>query len=770
MSLRKTPDGDSLFNHQHIINMKLHIPCGLLAAISACIIGAGNAHALTVLGSATFNTDQDFSIGNLTYVASTGVITGGDTSDFTFVLNNTALSANTSESVHVIYVTDSQPCKWGFNATADDLVGNWNGNNWTINTKVTQETLAPYADSNGKITLKATIDTTGTYLYAPATGGGNDVSLYSESGLKSTNGTGGLTLTVNKNFIDSLTFYVADNAGNNNIKVKNASHTWSHKYATVARVSNGTVSYGGNSVNATLATTGRLEVTGGASGNSADVSNHGGDLVVGDAGQLFLQTYGTGAIVLGNNIILGTSTHAENNSRGALRFGNDGGTITLNGNITLVENSTMGGEDNANAQDVDINGTVSGNYDLSLVKGHKLHFNEAINIHSLIISGGSEVAINKGVSTSGGLTVKGGTDDNNASAVTITGNMTIGGNLTGGYNGTGEGSQKNSINIGAGTHSIHNLDASNGNHFAGAFNLLKGANATVNGTIWLSQSAEITVAQGGSLTKGKIAISGKDATASASITNTTTTDTYGLDNSGITISHAAVTLTTNDAAATDLKNKLTDVALTHVGTGTLNVWGGNGNTANANTLTAISTGSALNILKATEAAIASVTLGDNATVGIYTGNAASGAMGTLTATSLAAGNGASVAGSLTLNGGDNALLSLGSALAIQGALALNGQMALDGGVLLSGQADGTANKIALFTGVTDFSVNGADYTGAVAAQQVFSNLADTETTKFTVSYEDGTVYLAAEENVPEPATATLSLLALAGLAARRRRK
>lgn len=789
MSLRKAPDGDSLFNHQHIINMKLHLPSGLLAAISACLIGTGSAHALIVWDStdtATFNTDQDYSIGHLSYVASTGIITGGDTSDFTFVLNNTALSGNTSDKVNVIYVTDSQSHKWGFNATNDDLIGNWNGSDWTSTdttklslSNITQETLATYADSDGKITLKATIDTTGTYLYAPATDGGNDVALYRASGLMSSTGTGGLTLTANKDFIDSVTIgYTVDNGGTSNVTVANASGNWSQQYATVARVSNGTVSYGGNSVNATLATTGRLEVTGGASGTSTDVSSHGGDLVVGGAGQLFLQTYGTGAIELDNDIILGSSSHGENSSRGALRFGNDGGTITLNGNITLVENSTMGGEDNANAQNVAINGTVSGSHDLSIVKGHKIHFNGAINnIHSLTISGGSEVTINNSVTTTGGLTVKGGTDDN-ASTVTINGNMTIGGNLTGGYNGTGQGSQKNIINIGAGTHSIQNLDASNNHHFAGKFHILDRANATVTNKIWLGRDAEITVAQGGSLAKGKIAISGKEAAANASITNSGA-DEYTLDKTGFTISHAAVTLTTNDAAATELKNKLTDVALTHAGTGTLNVWGGDGTSGNANTLTAITTGSALNILNATEAAIASVTLNDNASVGIYTGNAASGDMGTLTATSLTAGNSASVAGSLTLNGGDNALLSLGSALAIQGALNLdttNGLIGLDGEAL-SGLSSGRIN---LFEGVTGFSVGGTAYSGEIDASTVFSgamfntqllrNTAGGDTPAYVIGYEGGTVYLKATENVPEPATATLSLLALAGLAARRRRK
>lgn len=853
MSMRKTPDGGSLFNHQHIITMKLHLPSGLLAALSACIIGAGNAHALSVWAAEhTITTSSSTtSYGPITYNPATGKITGVYTGDFSFVLNNTALKANTTDRTAVIYVTDNKNNNWGFNATSDgvassdgvvykdDLVGRWNGANWTTDTKVTQNTLAPHEDSNGKITLKATIDTSGTFLYAP----GDTRPEYNMSGLKATTGNGILTLTINKDLIDSVTIHEADNASQViNVGVTNSSHTWSHEYATVARVaSNGTVSYGDTAVDATLVTNARLEVTGGDNGNHTNVSAKGGDLVVGGTGQLFLQTSGTGAIKLTKNIILGSTTRPEANQDAglqnvSLRFGNDGGTVTLGKTktddtdtintentdtiITLVEDAIICGA-TSNAQEVHIYGAVSGNHNLTISQGEKLNFDGGFkNIGSVTINGGSDVTINNGVTTTGNFTVKGGTDSNdpnvasNVSTVTIIGDTNIGGNLSGGYNGTGQGSQKNIINIGAGTHSINVLDASNGNHFTGTFNILEGANVTVVNTnrgmesIWLNKyenAGQITVAKGGSLTSrtklnsdSTITIEGKggndeqassraaDASTGATtaiITNHGTSDAYSIGNATVTIQNAAVTLTTNETTASDLKNKLTNVDLIHSGTGVLNVFGGNGGASdnNANTLTSLQTGSTLNILKATEAStsIASVTLNNNATVGIYTGGAASGDMGTLTTTSLEAGSGTSVAGSLTLNGGENSLLSLGSAVGISGALEFGTTGGLIGlaGDVLSGLS--SSNRVNLFTGVTGFTVGGAAYTGEIDAGTIFNSpLFETQllsntagASAYKVGFDGGNVYLEKmTENVPEPATATLGLLALAGLAARRRRK
>ncbi|MEE1265457.1 MAG: PEP-CTERM sorting domain-containing protein, partial [Akkermansia sp.] len=56
------------------------------------------------------------------------------------------------------------------------------------------------------------------------------------------------------------------------------------------------------------------------------------------------------------------------------------------------------------------------------------------------------------------------------------------------------------------------------------------------------------------------------------------------------------------------------------------------------------------------------------------------------------------------------------------------------------------------------------------AANYFTGAGINETTQLVYDQEGGTVYLQGVVTIPEPATATLGLLALAGLCARRRRK
>ena len=59
--------------------------------------------------------------------------------------------------------------------------------------------------------------------------------------------------------------------------------------------------------------------------------------------------------------------------------------------------------------------------------------------------------------------------------------------------------------------------------------------------------------------------------------------------------------------------------------------------------------------------------------------------------------------------------------------------------------------------------------GQVAAADYFSNLSGNSGLVLSYNSTDGSVSITNTASIPEPATATLSLLALAGLCARRRR-
>lgn len=163
-----------------------------------------------------------------------------------------------------------------------------------------------------------------------------------------------------------------------------------------------------------------------------------------------------------------------------------------------------------------------------------------------------------------------------------------------------------------------------------------------------------------------------------------------------------------------------------------------------------------------------LSLGSGSTFSAYrdaaTPTASSAHESTLTLTTLRAGSGA------TLNA--NIVFTADSSLILDGALTMGSDVALTTGMSLtlsdSMLADLYGHKaITLFTGVDILTLdNLATTNGATLnVNGVFSNLDSGY--DYTLAYVDGTVSLAV---IPEPATAALSLLALATLAIRRKRK
>ncbi|MBQ3526549.1 MAG: hypothetical protein IJA63_11445 [Akkermansia sp.] len=139
---------------------------------------------------------------------------------------------------------------------------------------------------------------------------------------------------------------------------------------------------------------------------------------------------------------------------------------------------------------------------------------------------------------------------------------------------------------------------------------------------------------------------------------------------------------------------------------------------------------------------------------------------TITVGTLTAGTGA------TLNA--NLVFTAGSTLALSGTLTMGSDVALQSGMalelsdaLLEALYGGTA--IDIFTGVDALTLDGEQITDGYSgnADGVFSGLSQDYT--YTMAFNNGVVSLSAGM-VPEPTTATLSLLALAALAARRRRR
>lgn len=182
------------------------------------------------------------------------------------------------------------------------------------------------------------------------------------------------------------------------------------------------------------------------------------------------------------------------------------------------------------------------------------------------------------------------------------------------------------------------------------------------------------------------------------------------------------------------------------------------------------TGLAMKFQNATVSVSEMVLTGGN--VGVYSD------AGATTEATVSTGN-LTVSGSSMLSANlvlkQNASLTLNDALAMGSTLTLNGGITLSGDLLSRHIAGG--EEIALFTGVDSLTLGtGMTYTAdkltggdvMINSEDVFINVKSSD---FKLSYgADGIVALVAQRAVPEPTTATLSLLALMGLAARRRRR
>lgn len=160
----------------------------------------------------------------------------------------------------------------------------------------------------------------------------------------------------------------------------------------------------------------------------------------------------------------------------------------------------------------------------------------------------------------------------------------------------------------------------------------------------------------------------------------------------------------------------------------------------------------------------SAELGENCrldTLSLGSGSTFSAHESTLTLTTLKAGTGAALNASIAF--------TAEASLILDGALTMGSDVALVSGMSLtlseSMLADLYGHKaVTLFTGVDKLTLDNADLADGttLSINGVFSTGSD-----YTLTYIDGMVRLAI---IPEPATATLNLLALAALATRRRRK
>ncbi len=304
---------------------------------------------------------------------------------------------------------------------------------------------------------------------------------------------------------------------------------------------------------------------------------------------------------------------------------------------------------------------------------------------------------------------------------------------------------------------------------------VKGLYFYAGSSVQLGAGAELT------LTKSKVVLSNQGsgtATLEASEVQAASGQQNSASNDKFELSKGHI-CSVSDQNIT-IANKLTGSSVENAGSGLLSV------TNAANTLSGVvASGGGINLLNLADSVsldILEVATGQS--VGTYTGADDSSSKAVVTvSTSAVFGAGASLAtAGLTL--GDGVTLDMtdmgtgdtgigvnlnGAALTFGNSLQLGEQLLAD--VL----ALGIGESLELFTGISEFTAPAGVSDAALAAEQVqasdyFTNLAENDGLYITYQKIGEVGTLMVVNMVPEPTTATLSLLALAGLAARRRRR
>lgn len=322
--------------------------------------------------------------------------------------------------------------------------------------------------------------------------------------------------------------------------------------------------------------------------------------------------------------------------------------------------------------------------------------------------------------------------------------------------------------------------------------ILKDAGALGTGTVTLKQGADRYIGFGDAAV---LTADGADATITdhASVT---AAGISGTEERHAVISNATLTVTGDFTLAhTDLNNstldvqqsgdttvdsKLTNADVINNGKGTLTL----SNPANSIKSIEAATGQ-VSLLNTDALSLTRLAIADNLAVSVYQDGSATPGAGDVNVGSVTVNGLLSVGVGSTLEGNLN--LAAGAVLDVTAAgLNLGCTLTLNAGLTLAEQgvnmdwetlaAATPANAYLLFTGVDSFSLLGGaqDYTNV---ELTMGDRVDAAT--YFTNLEAGRYYMVATQGadnawnigiVPEPATATLSLLALAALAARRRRK
>lgn len=521
-----------------------------------------------------------------------------------------------------------------------------------------------------------------------------------------------------------------------------------------------------------------------------------------DAGATITTGNGIGTLTLGNGSTWNISDGINTFSGATIQTqGSDGATIT-GGTLSLSGTTTLNTAD----------------------AGSTLTITSDVTSAALTKTGAGTVTISGNASITGALNL-GASNTENGGILELKGSQNT-------ISGSGLVSLKNGELITHGTTNISKeFDLSGGSHYNGKLVVADGTTTLTNDRIWLrpnNDSSAFVVRENATLKMHNVAI-GTKASEDASITNTGTGDYVSLTSSGLKASNASLSTTDSLGDSPTLSWQLQDSKLTNQKDGCALIYNGtatNSDFVNASTGTtqvgkAVNNVTANNVtLKGDGATATGVTTSDSGftassvstvagTATTFTGNVT--VTGSLTAAAMAtnadfistgevtgisstsgrqvlfASDSASAIQSTfqstgsgtTLTLGDGATLTLGGALAASDGdtftLTLGGKVTLDFTTevkaAIADLSMGTTLDVLLATNV-NFGDGTSLLSGATASDYITlasdSGLALTDSSQLILNGNN--LLLTGAVTVPEPATATLSLLALAALCARRRRK
>ena len=307
----------------------------------------------------------------------------------------------------------------------------------------------------------------------------------------------------------------------------------------------------------------------------------------------------------------------------------------------------------------------------------------------------------------------------------------------------------------------------------GKLRLAQDARLQVTGNIWGRSNTGIHLDSGAELNISGQSLSisnrAEEGTASLAATTSTGPGEYNINRTNYQISNAHVTYTGGDAT---INNRLTNSAIENAGNGILKV-----NNAE-NSLSAVhATGGSIKLFSADELDLKALEVAASLSVSAYCDVREREDEEARINVSEIATFGAGV----TLNA--DLVMKSGSSLSMAGAVQMGSDVRLETGLTLTGtlyndvKSMKAGERVTLFTGVdalylgsSQESITSITLSNGMQANDYFINLSDSYFLIYDASLGDGQGELSIGMVVPEPTTATLSLVALAALAMRRRRK